>query len=350
MMQVLALGVTVVLAVATTNAAALAQSPSVLLSEGVAAYEDVRFEVATTLLRQSLSTDARPALSSADRDRALMYLGAADLFRGERDSASVSFRRLVLANPRYRADQLIFPPRVTRLFDDVRETTKAVAVSLAREHTLVVGRSALTIRILASSAHPITASITEERGRTRRVLYNGAIEDSVRLSWNGRDASGAVLTTGRYRLDVVSRTSQDAVLRTERVPLRITRRQRPALPIPPPPEPVYRTEKVGATAGLKFLIPGVVIGAAVMLPAAIGDADATTARYAIGGAVTIGGILGFFSERGRTTRVEDTAATDSVRAAWRQSAADIERENARRAASIRLEIRSGESQRIEGAH
>ena len=348
-MRVLALGVAVALGVATTNTAALAQSPSVLLSEGAAAYEDLRFEPAARLLRRALSTDARPALSSADRDRALMHLGAADLFRGERDSARVSFRRLVLANPRYRADQLIFPPRVTGVFDDVRETTKAVAVSLARERTLVVGRSALTIRILASSAHPITASITDERGRTRRVLYNGAIEDSVRLSWNGRDASDAVLTTGRYRLDVVSRTSQDAVLRTERVPLRITRRRQSALPIPPPPEPVYRTAKVGATAGLKFLIPGVAIGAAVILPAAIGDGDAPTARYMIGGAVTIGGILGFLSERGRTRRVEDAAATDSVRAAWRQSAAEIEGENARRGTSIRLEIRAGASQRIEGA-
>ena len=348
MMRVPALGVAVALGVATTNTAALAQTPSVLLSEGVAAYEDLRFEAATTLLRQALSTDARPALSSADRDQALMHLGAADLFRGERDSARVSFRRLVLANPRYRADQLIFPPRVTGVFDDVRETTKAVAVSLARERTLVVGRSALTIRILASSTHPITASITDERGRTRRVLYNGVIEDSVRLSWNGRDASGAVLTTGRHRLDVVSRTSQDAVLRTERVPLRITtRRQQPALPIPPPPKPVYQSGKGGPLAGLKFLIPGVAIGAAVMLPAAVGDADAKTARYTIGGAVTIGGIVGFLSQVGGTRRVEDRAATDSVQADWRRRVTTIQRANRRRG-TTRLEIRAGQPQRIEG--
>ncbi len=348
MMRVLALGVAVALGVATTNTATLAQNSSVLLSEGVTAYDDVEFEIAAWLLRRALDPDAGMSLPANERDRAMMYLGAAELFHGQRDSSIASFERLILANPQYRVDELIFPPRVTRLFDDIRETTKAVAISLlARERTLAVGRSRLPIRILASSAHPITASITDELGDARRVLYTGGIEDSLSISWDGLDSAGVPLATGQYRLDVVSKNPQDAVLRTQRIPLRITRRQAGPRPIPPPPEPVYRTRKGGPVAGLKFLIPGVAIGAAVMLPAAVGGADAEMARYVLGGAITIGGILGFLSQRERTTRVEDTAATDSVQADWRRRVATIQSENRRRG-TPRLEIRAGQPQRIEG--
>ncbi len=350
MMRVLALGVAVALGVATTNTATLAQNSSVLLSEGVTAYDDVEFEIAAWLLRRALDPDAGTSLPANERDRAMIYLGAAELFHGQRDSSIASFERLILANPQYRVDELIFPPRVTRLFDDVRETTKAVAISLlARERTLVVGRSGLTIRILASSAHPITASITDELGGARRLLYTGGIEDSLSISWDGLDSAGVPLATGQYRLDVVSRNPQDAVLRTQRMPLRITRHQaEPLLPIPPPPEPVYRTRKGGPAAGLKFLIPSVAMGAAMMLPAAVGGADAETARYAVGGAITIGGILGFLSQVGGTRRVEDRVATDSVQADWRRRVATIQRENRRRG-TPRLEIRAGQPQRIEGA-
>ncbi len=346
-MRVLALGVAVALGVTTTNATALAQNPSVLLSEGVTAYDDVEFEIAARLLRRALDPDAGTSLSANERDRAMMYLGAAELFHGQRDSSIASFERLILANPRYRADELIFPPRVTRAFNGVREIHKATAVNVARVQTLVVGRDQLTIRVFASSAHRITAAVTDERGRARRVLYTGGIEDSLSISWDGLDSAGGPLATGQYRLDVVSRNPQDAVLRTQRIPLRITRRRAEARSIPPPPEPVYRTRKGGPVAGLKFLIPGVAIGAAVMLPAAVGNADAKTARYTIGGAVTIGGILGFLSQAGGTRKVEDRVATDSVQAEWRRRVATIQRANRRRG-TPRLEIRAGQPQRIEG--
>jgi hypothetical protein len=47
---------------------------------------------------------------------------------GEQNQAAETFRGLVLANPRYRPDELVFPPRVTRVYGEVLQTTKAVDV------------------------------------------------------------------------------------------------------------------------------------------------------------------------------------------------------------------------------
>ena len=93
-----------------------AQSASDLLGQGVQKYQALEYDAAAALLERSLRHDSIAGLADSLRARALTYLAATELFRGQRDSAVGAFRQLVLLNPRYRPDELIFPPQVPICF------------------------------------------------------------------------------------------------------------------------------------------------------------------------------------------------------------------------------------------
>src|SRR2546430_6480825 len=101
-----------------------AQSASDLLRQGVQAYQSLEYDAAAALLEQSLGRDSAAGLADSLRSRALTYLAATELFRGQRDTAVGAFRQLVLLNPRYRPDELIFPPQVTNLFRSEEHTSE----------------------------------------------------------------------------------------------------------------------------------------------------------------------------------------------------------------------------------
>src|SRR5207245_7789122 len=90
-----------------------------VMSSAVRAYRDLDFDAAARLLRRALTPPLASELDDSTRARALTYLGAAEHYRDRPDSATAVFRRLVVLVPRYRPDTLIFPPEITRLYDEV---------------------------------------------------------------------------------------------------------------------------------------------------------------------------------------------------------------------------------------
>src|SRR3989442_12115908 len=128
-----------------------AQSARELLGQGVKAYQALEYDAAAALLEQSLGRDSAAGLADSLRARALTYLAATELFRGQRDSAVGAFRQGVLLNPRYRPDDLIFPPQVTNLFQEVRRATTATAVAGPPVTQLRTRLERFTARVLAGS-------------------------------------------------------------------------------------------------------------------------------------------------------------------------------------------------------
>src|SRR5712691_9017492 len=98
---------------------AAGQAASATLTQGVRAYDDLEFEQAAGLLRRALAVQGSGALSAADVSRALIYLTATELLRDRRDSARAIACRLVLTNPRFRPDELVFPPQLLLLYEVV---------------------------------------------------------------------------------------------------------------------------------------------------------------------------------------------------------------------------------------
>src|SRR3989475_8818607 len=167
-----------------------AQSASDLLGQGVRAYQALEYDAAAALLEQSLRHDSIAGLADSLRARALTYLAATELFRGQRDSAVGAFRQLVLLNPRYRPDELIFPPQVTNLFQEVRRTTRAIAVVVPPVTELRARLDRIKARMLASPLADVTGTLAHGDAKPVPQLYNWSAADSLLVSWDGLTAAG----------------------------------------------------------------------------------------------------------------------------------------------------------------
>ncbi len=99
-------------------------SASQVINGAVRAYRDLEFDAAARMFRRVLTPPLAIGLDDSGRARALTYLGAAEHYRGRQDSAIAVFRRLVALAPGQRPDTLIFPPEVTRLYDEVRSSVQ----------------------------------------------------------------------------------------------------------------------------------------------------------------------------------------------------------------------------------
>lgn len=301
-----------------------------MLSEGLAAYRDLEYAAAAQLLRRALAPEARPPLATAERYRALMYLGASELLGGDRIRAVDTFRALLLDHPRFRPDSLVFPPRVTQVVSEVAQTTKAVAVETPHEHGFIAGERTFTIRVHATSPHLVRAGVWRE-GAMRRSIYEGPIIDSLVLVWDGLGGDGAAVGSGDYVLEVASMVTSGSVLRAVRVPLAIRAQPRDTLPWPQAlPQP-------GKPIDIRFLVPGVALGAALALPALLGDVSGEGTRITLGVALFGVGVAGaFLASRPPQPGVDQ------------QRLNEVRRENARRRTHPRLVVRTGPPRRVEG--
>jgi hypothetical protein len=313
-----------------------------LVDEGVAAYRELDFPAAVHLLRRSLESP----VPQTDRTRALTYLGAAATLLGDRATAASAFRDLVIATPWTMLDTLTFPPQVTSLFREVRETTKAAAIRVPARATFVVRREALPVVLLVSSPQRVRVQIVDAGNSPVRALLDTTVRDSALVRWDGLDERGSPLATGSYTLRAESMVVQGRPLRTVIVPLEVSVRRPDPFPVPGLPESELRPERAGA-AGAAWLIPAAVVGTALWAPAAFGDAQPAAPRIVLGAAITVGGGLAFWKHRPGRTIPTNVAHNDSVRTAWEAQVRQVERANAERQGAVHLDVRAGPARRVE---
>src|SRR5256886_8728492 len=228
-----------------------AQAASELLGQGVRAYQSLEYDAAAALLQQSLGRDATTGLAGSLRARALTYLAATELFRQQRDSAVAAFRQLVMLNPRYRPDELIFPPQVTNSFQEVRKATRAVGVGVPLVTGLRPRLERFTAGVLVSSLADVTVTLAREDGTPVRTLYEGPVADSLAVKWDGLTAAGTTADNGRYLLQVAPRTPTADGPRARQVVLEVKQELPDTLAWPPPLEsPPLLPERTSAGAPL----------------------------------------------------------------------------------------------------
>jgi len=330
----------VALAVALAAPQASAQSDG-LVERGVRAYQDVEFAAAATLLRRALAS----GISDSERIHALAYLGAAEVFVGpqRRDSARAAFRRLVLSDPRYRPDPLAFPPRVLAVYEDVRRATKAIRVQAPSQASFKpdVESKGLVVRLDATSSHEIEVRIGREDGTLIRTLYVGPVSDSLDVQWNGLDMDDGQVRSGRYVLSVASRWSLSGpVVRMVQLPLRAELVAPDTLPqLPMLTDSLLLPEQASLSTGISPLATGLLAGgAAIALPTLVADGTQPSgAQFAVAGALSLAGIVGFVREPGRVQR-RNIAANTATRAQWQRRADSVRAENTRRRDAARLTV------------
>jgi len=328
---------------------AMAQSRD-RLAEAIRAYQDVDFELAARLLRQELARLSASGSAPADRIRALMYLGAADLFRGRRDSTAFSFRRVVLLDPRYRPDRLIFPPEVTSAFERVRELTKTVAIVPPRDTVIAPGTDSLRVWLVASSDHTVDVTLRYADGGPFRSLYRGPIGDSLWVQWDGLDAAGAPPPVNRVLLRVASRTATGDLAGIVQVPLDLRLSRPDTLPWPPPPaDSQFLPERANSGTARRALLGGVVLSSAVAaLPALVGGTDASSGpRIAVAGTIGLAGLLGYVLHRPGRPLAANVRANQTLRDAWQRRVEAATAENARRRRDVRVVVRAGQATALQ---
>lgn len=328
-----------------------AQLAGELVDQAVRAYGDLALDDAAWLFRKALTMAGNDQLSDQERSRALMFLGATEVLRNSADSAGVAFRRLILIDPLYRPDQLVFPPDVTTILETVRQQTKTVVMRVPSQTFLRLGQDRFSAWAYASSPHELRTEITYEDGRLARTLYAGPIGDSLRLQWDGQDANGRIVESGRFLLNVVSRNAEGRMVRLTRVPLDVDVRLRDTIPLPlHPSDSELLPESWDGKPSLEALVGGLSVGAAVLfLPAAVSpEANITGGRLAVAGAVSIAGIVGFVTRRPGQPIRENVIANEALRQSWRDSLEVVTQQNARLRSDVRAQIRAGAPVRIEG--
>jgi hypothetical protein len=317
-----------------------AQSAGDLLGQGVQRYQALEYDAAAALLERCLGSDAAAGLADSLRARALTYLAATELFRGQRDSAVAAFRQLVLLNPRYRPDELIFPPQVTNLFQEVRRATRAIAVAVPPVTELRTRLERFTARVLSSSLAEVTVTLAQEDGTPVRQLYSGPVADSLLVAWDGLTAAGAPADNGRYLLRVTPRTPTADGPRARQVVLEV--KQEPPDTLAWPQEPSFLPERTSNGPAFRSLAAGLVAGAAaVALPSIMAPGkDASGARFAVGATVGVAGFVGFFARKPRVLEA-NARANASQHDAWKKRLDTVRAENAARLRTTRLVVHAG---------
>lgn len=318
-----------------------AQSAHDLVERGLTAYRALDYDQAAALLRRGLVATGRTALPDSARATTWVYFGATQLFRGRRDSANMSFRLALAADPRCRADTLIFPPEVTDAFGVARRGTAFVRIRVPADTTVAAGGE-YPLRLYASSPHEATVALIGADGRDSRRLYVGSLADSLDLRWDPRDAAGSSPSSGTLVLQVTSRPLVGPPQVT-RLPLTVRAIAADTLVPPPPPTVKDPAPGAGRMSGrpINALAAGVLSGlAVVLLPKVVAsDGDGGSARFVVGGTLGLAGVLGFAARRSPATPM--AAANRAALAAWRRAADSVSAENARRRQGARLQVTAG---------
>jgi hypothetical protein len=340
----------VALALGAAPSALRAQSSDSLFATGVRAYKNLEFDLAAWTLRRDLARLTEAGAPPAARVQGLVYLGAAELFRGRRDSAAAVFRRLVLLDPRYHPDRLVFPPEVTGLFDGVRLEMKTVTVEVPRDTTITPGPGAFGIWIIASSFQTVDVTLRYEDGAPFRSLYLGPIGDSLNVQWDGLDAAGALPPVNRVLLRVASRAPSGRLAGIVQVPLdlRLSRPDTLAWPRPPA-DTQFLPERANSATARRALLGGVLLsGAVAALPALVGGTDTQSGpRVAVAGTIGVAGLLGYVLHRPGRPLAANIRANQTLRDAWQRRVETTTVENARRRRDVRVVVRAGEATAIQ---
>jgi len=320
------------------------------VANGVRHYRRLEYDSAAISLRRALAAAPSDSMSDVVRIRALTYLGAAELFRGRRDSAFAAFRRLVMLDPRAHPDALVFPPEVTTIYDFAREATKVVT-AVVRDTSIRLGADRFRAQLFASSFHQIIATLEREDGFTVRTLYAGPISDTLQVFWTGEDTIFLANDSGRLVFSVTSLTGTGRQSRVMRVPLDLVLGPQDTLPTPPPlPDSLFLHERESLAPGFRSLVRGAGAGLLVgMLPALVAGGNTPSgSRYAVAGGLTLAGIVGFITHRPGKWLPDNSAANQALRDGWQAQLQMTAQENAIRVRQKRLDIHPGAPEIIGG--
>jgi len=305
-----------VLWVALRPAPLPAQTPAArLVAQARVQLDELRPDTAASLLRLVVNPGFGAGI--ADRLRAYVLLGVAELQLGRAPQATQAFREALGINPEARVDSLgPLHPELVSVFDAERAQMQRVrALSLATEmstDTVVAAEGGgYLVTVLPNTRAWVTATVTAAGSAAPVYIDSVLASGPAAFTWNLRAADGALVQSGRYTLRFMTRDTAGTVAPPTSRAIEVERVQTDTFPVPADlrgsellPESTYARRRP-----LAPLASGAALGAGAVLLAGFGPLPggaSDTRAYAAGAAIGMGALVGFV--RGVTVAMPDEAA------------------------------------------
>ena len=323
-------------------------STAVVLQQARDLYERIELERSLPLYRSVLSPGWRFEVTQAQRVDASLYLGAALLLLGERDSALAHFRAALERDPFADLDPSRFTPAQLEAFQAARQAVFAIAVRPILATRLDPRAGRMTFTIATTHAASVRCEIRVADQATAFPAFVGEIRGGLReIEWDGVLPSGQLAPSGRYAFVLLARslvaarggtqvTDSTAVyfdIKQEYPALEDTLADIAATDLLP--------EQYHASAATGDLLKGLGIAAGALLFANVASSQdlggANGMAAAVGAVGVTVGVTSFAARRGGD-RPENIAANERRRAERSAANAEIRRRNADRLAQTVLLI------------
>ncbi|MGH7520835.1 MAG: hypothetical protein ACREMI_06125 [Gemmatimonadales bacterium] len=168
-------------------------------------YERLELERAVPLLRQVASPGWAAEVTAAQRVEANLYLGAALMLLGQRDSAVASFRAAVDRDPFADLDPARFTPSQVDAFRAARRTVLAVGVRPVAAIRLDPRTGRMTFTVVATHRAAVRAEIRLVQPAMAFPLFVGDMQGLREIDWDGVLPSGQLAPSGRYAFVLLAR-------------------------------------------------------------------------------------------------------------------------------------------------
>lgn len=183
-------------------------STAAILEQARQHYERLDIERALPLLRQVLSPQWPHAVAPAQRVEAYLYLGAALVLVGQRDSAAAYFGAALARDAFTDLDPRQFTPAQTAVFAAARGRAFGVALRPVAPTRADVRTERIDFSVATTHAATLQVFVQPlETGAGVAVpVFAGESEGVREVSWDGLVAAGRLAPTGRYALIAVGRS------------------------------------------------------------------------------------------------------------------------------------------------
>lgn len=341
--------ISVCLAAAFVTTLEAQSQASRLIAQARAEIEDLNWDSALVHLRRGL--DANP--TDAERVRAYILLGAADVNQGNRLGGRQWFERAVrldpqLTEPLFRGDSLsLLHSDAPVVFGEARTAVGpvlapsaprailAVALDLPADTNLPIQGGRIWIETRPTYGARVETVVSPVEDRTAVVWSDRSPMGGAHTSlWDLRDRSGALVRPGRYSLRATATDSAGVVSPTIERILLVSRVRVDTQALPAPP--TFAPESLRLRGSPTSMLLGLALGAAaVALPMAAGSPDlnaglaADQTVYAVAGAVSVAGIVGFLAGHRVRSIPENIQRNRESRERYEYNRAQITQLNAR---------------------
>ena len=191
--------VAMALALSLARPLAAQRAPGEVLARAVILYEELQLERAVTLLREV--TSPSNTATTAERVRAMKYLGAAFALLGSRDSAIAYYRAALERDPFTDLDAAVFTAQERQLFATARRRTFVVGVRTVPDSGFVPGSGRVPLQFVSTQHARMHALVRRADGGDPVVTFRWTADGASESPWDGLDQQAARLPAGRYLLE-----------------------------------------------------------------------------------------------------------------------------------------------------